>query len=108
MARRQRVRDGARAPRPCRLRVACALWVHVLMLALLAKVALVRFIKRRIRRVIMRKILEQGGIIALIGGVVQLVSGVDVAPADIDKVVSAIAVLAIYGPKIYDGLKARF
>lgn len=56
----------------------------------------------------LKKLIKEGGIVAVVVGVVSFVAGVDIAPDDVDKVVTGIAVVAIYAPKIWDGVKARF
>jgi hypothetical protein len=73
------------------------------------KVQLARFIISKIKEKRMfKKYLKEGGIAALVVGLVSMTTGVDVAPEDVDKLMTAFAVLAVYGPRIYDGLKARF
>lgn len=73
------------------------------------KFQLIRLIIRKVKEKRMfKKVLREGGIVAMIAGVLQLVTGVDVAPDDVDKIVAAVGVIAIYGPQVVDGLKARF
>lgn len=78
------------------------------MIAQLAKAALVSFIKRRIKKAMFKKLLREGAGGALVIGAISAVLGVDIAPEDVDKVVTAAAVIAFYAPQIIDALKARF
>ena len=55
-----------------------------------------------------KKLLKEGGIAALVIGMLSSVLNVDIAPEDVDKVMTAIAVVAVYAPQIVDAIKARF
>lgn len=78
------------------------------MIELLLKAVLVRFIKQRIKRRMFKKLIGGLGLTGLIVGVVSAVSGVDIAPQDVDVLVTAASILATLGPKVYDGIKAKF
>lgn len=77
------------------------------MIEMLVKTALVNFIKQRIKKRMFKKLIGGLGITGLIVGVVSAVSGVDIAPQDVDVLVTAASILATLGPKVYDGIKAR-
>ena len=81
------------------------------MIELLLKTALVNFIKQRIKKRMfskLKKLVAGAGITGLIVGVVSAVSGVDLAPQDVDVLVTAASILATLGPKVYDGVKAKW
>lgn len=78
------------------------------MIALLIKAALMRFVKQRIKKAMFRKFVREGAGGALVIGLVSTVFGVDIAPADVDKLVTAFAVIAFYAPQFIDAMKTRF
>ena len=82
------------------------------VIAVLLKAWIVKLIKRaiarKVKKAMLKKLLGGTGLTALIVGAISAASGVDIASSDVDAVVTAFAVLATLGPRIYDGLKARF
>lgn len=55
-----------------------------------------------------KKIIGMLGVTSLVVGAISTVLGVDIAPGDVDKIVSALAVVALYYPKIHDAVVAKF
>lgn len=78
------------------------------VIAIIAKQLLARFIIKRLEKRMLKKLISGLGLTGLIVGVVSQVSGVDIAPQDVDVLVSAASILAVLGPKVYDGVKAKF
>lgn len=77
------------------------------MIEFLAKQALVRFIRKRLEKRMFKKIREGAGA-ALVIGLVSSVTGIDIAPDDVDKVMTGIAVIAFYAPQFVQWARARF
>ena len=73
----------------------------------LAVNAIKNVIKRKVKKAMLRKLIREGGVAAAVVGVISLVLGVDIAPEDVDKVITGAAVIAIYAPQIIDAIKAR-
>lgn len=74
----------------------------------LLKVLILKLIKRKVKKAMLRKLIERTGITGLVVGLVSYVSGVDLAPADVDVLVSAASILATVGPAIVVGIKNKF
>jgi type III secretory pathway component EscV len=55
-----------------------------------------------------KKFVKGAGITGIVVGVVSYVSGVDLAPADVDAVMYALSILATVGPAIVTGIKNKF
>jgi len=82
------------------------------MFAVLLKAWILKQVKRAIvrkgKKIMLRKLIERTGITGLVVGLVSYVSGYDLAPADVDVLVSAASILATVGPAIVVGIKNKF
>jgi hypothetical protein len=72
------------------------------------KLILLRLIKRKVKKAMLKKLLEGAGITGLIVGAISAVSGVDIAPQDVDVLVTAASIVATVGPAIVVGIKNKF
>jgi hypothetical protein len=72
------------------------------------KLLLLKLIKRKVKKAMFKKLIERSGITALIVGAISAASGVDIAPDQVDVLVSAGAIIATVGPAIFAGIKNRF
>lgn len=78
------------------------------MIAIIAKQLLARFIIKRLEKRMFKKLISGVGLTALIVGLVSQVSGVELASSDVDQIMTALSIVMTLGPKVYDGVKAKF
>ncbi len=78
------------------------------MFPLILKTLLTRLLVRKVKKAMFEKLIKGAGLTGLIVGAISAVSGVDIAPQQVDALVTAFSILATVGPAIVAGIRAKF